>query len=133
MGKSNNKRKTHLSTSNNLHTKLVSKKSSSTIKYEKNKLRKKNPNVFHFNLDSSFIYESRLCIYFYNQLENKNNMKPNSEDIIFLKNYGDNINSSINTNYDENYIEIPKNYALYFQNRKAIIPDLDENSLRIKK
>ena len=39
------------------------------INSEKNKIREKNPNIFHFNKESSFIYESRRCIYFYSKLE----------------------------------------------------------------
>lgn len=45
-------------------------------------------------------------------------MKPNSEDIVFFKNYIDNKNSSIASNDDENYIEIPENFHYIFRIEK---------------
>ena len=36
-------------------------------------IKKNNPDIFHFNLDSKFIYESRYCSFFFNKLSNKKN------------------------------------------------------------
>lgn len=58
--------------------------SPSSIRIEKIRIRKKNPDVFHFNIDSSFIYESIHCDFYYNKLTKKNNMKPNKEEIFEL-------------------------------------------------
>ena len=87
MGKSTkNKKRKNLSfkISNN---NSLSNLSSSQITHEKNKIRKKNPNISFFNLDSAFIYEPRHCCHFYNLLKNANNMKPNSSDLFFIQNY----------------------------------------------
>jgi len=62
-------------------------------------IRKKNKNLFHFTLSSSFVFESRLCDFWYNKLENKNNMKINNDEIILLNKEIDLINSKSN---DEN-------------------------------
>ena len=52
----------------------------------KNNIRKRNPNIFEFSIDSKFIYEPILSINFYANLENKNLIKPSQDEIIFLKN-----------------------------------------------
>lgn len=63
-------------------------------------IRKQNPNLFHFNLDSSFIYEPRLCNFWYNKLSNKNTMKLNNEEIfLFTKEI-----QSINFSYDKDKV-----------------------------
>ena len=36
--------------------------------YFKNKIRKSNPNIFYFNIDSVFIYECRYCSFHYKNL-----------------------------------------------------------------
>ena len=52
----------------------------------KNSIRKKNPCLFHFNVDNSFIYEPLYSNFFYNKLTDKNTMKFNNSEIIFLEN-----------------------------------------------
>ena len=47
----------------------------------KSKIRALNPKFQYFNLQSSFIYESRLWNSHYSLLSNNNQMKPSREDI----------------------------------------------------
>lgn len=64
-------------------------------KFQKNfitSIRKSNANLFHFNMHSSFIYEPRLCSYWYDKLSNKNNMKLKDEEIILIENEINHIN-----------------------------------------
>lgn len=56
----------------------------------KRKIRAKNPHYLYFNLDSSFIYESRLYKYYYFKLSNNNQIKLTNYEISSLK---DTINS----------------------------------------
>lgn len=51
----------------------------------KNKIRKSNPSISHFNFQSTFIYEPRYYKYWYDQYQNKNNYKPKKEDISYLE------------------------------------------------
>ena len=91
-----------------------------------------NPSIFYFNKDSAFIYESRHCEYFYSQLENNNKMKPNQDEITFLKEYEHNYPNNKGNNTSEKYIEIPRNIALFFSKRRKIIPELDDRALNIQ-
>ena len=43
----------------------------------KNSIRKKNPSIFHFNTNNSFIYEPLYSSFFYNKLADKNSIKLN--------------------------------------------------------
>ena len=58
--------------------KLLGKKKTNNIvdRNIKDEKRKKNPYISYFPKDSSFIYESRFCNYYFNKLPNKNSMKP---------------------------------------------------------
>ena len=136
MGKSQKKRKPKkiknsfsLSPKNNNHEKI----SLSKIRYEKNRIRKLNPSIFHFNLDSKFIYESRFCSFFYEKLQDKNNMKPKSEDLMFLKDYEKNVEIQDSKEKDQGIIEVPKNIFMFFKNRIKIKPELDQKELNVKK
>ena len=102
------------------------------INSEKNEILKKNPNIFYFNKDSSFIYESRRCTYFYSQLENKNKMKPNSDEFTFLKEYEQQYSNNEEKIANHKYIEIPKNIALFLSKRTKIIPKLDERAINVQ-
>jgi hypothetical protein len=46
---------------------------------KKNKIRRLNPSLFHFNADSHFIYEPRYNSFFLDKLKDKNKIKPNNE------------------------------------------------------
>ena len=102
------------------------------INSEKNKIREKNPNIFHFNKESSFIYESRRCIYFYSKLENNNKMKPNSDEFTFLKEYEKNYPTNGENISNQKYIEIPQNLAIFISNRIKIIPKLDDRAINVQ-
>lgn len=67
MGKFQKKRKPNkiknsfsLSPKNDKNEKI----SLSKIRYEKNRIRKLNPSIFHFNLYSKYFYEARFCSFF---------------------------------------------------------------------
>ena len=96
------------------------------------KSEKKNPNVFHFTLDLSFIFESRHCTYFYNTLIDKNKMKPVLLDVKFLKEYEKNYDLIYEENPNTKYIEIPLDIFNFFKSRKKISPILDDSDLKLK-
>ena len=50
----------------------------------KNGIRKLNPDIFHFTKYSSFIYEPLHSSFFYDKLSDRNSMKPNKDEILFL-------------------------------------------------
>lgn len=47
-------------------------------------IRRKNPNIFIFTKNDSFIYEPRCSNYFYRPLSNKNEIKPSKEELEYL-------------------------------------------------
>ena len=99
----------------------------------KNKIRKKNPSIFHFNIDSSFIYEPRYCSFSYNQLVNKKKMKPSAKQIIYLQDIIKKLeNEHLNSKFP-NKIQILSVYKEYFNNMIPIPPFLDERAKRVKK
>ena len=51
----------------------------------KNSIRKKNLSIFHFKTNNSFIYEPLYSSFFYNKLDDKNFIKFNKNEIIFLR------------------------------------------------
>ena len=61
-------------------------------------IRKSNPNLFHFNIDSSFFFEPRYSSFHYEKLLNKNSMKPDNNEINVLKYLINTINNKINEN-----------------------------------
>ena len=60
----------------------------------KNKIRSLNHDIFHFNLDSSFIYQPLFSNSYYEKLNNKNHMKLNISESNFLISYIDSFNES---------------------------------------
>ena len=117
--------------SSNRHRRKKKQKSDS-LNAQKNEIRKKNPNVFHFTLDSSFIFESRHCTYFYNTLIDKNKMKPALLDVKFLKEYEKNYDLIYEENPNTKYIEIPLDIFNFFKSRKKISSILDDSDLKLK-
>ena len=97
----------------------------------KNHIRRHNPDVFHFNLDSKFIYESRYCSFFFIKLSVKNKMKPNQEELNFLIDYEKNFSLNTNKEENQNYIFIIKDYFHYCRSQKIIKPILDNRALQI--
>lgn len=106
--------------------------SSSQILYEKNKIRKKNPNISFFNLDSNFIYEPRYCSHLYRLLKNAYNMKLNINDLSFIEKYAEKIMPNNDLNNKNNYIDIPEDIYLYFEQRVKIYSKGDEKTRKIK-
>jgi hypothetical protein len=91
-----------------------------------------NKNLFHFNLSSAFIFEPRLCSFWYNKLENKNKMKINDEEIQLLINNIDNIKLSSET-FEPKLIKIiiSKEIQSKILSTTLIETQLNENSLLI--
>ena len=61
---------------------IFDKNSSNKIKIE---IRKLNPHISHFNINSQFIYESKLSNYYYDTIGDYNLMKPNKTKIENLR------------------------------------------------
>ena len=95
-------------------------------------IRKHNPDIFHFNLDSKFIYESRHCSFFFNKLSDKNRMKPNQEELNFLIHYEKNFSPNIYNQQEQKYIFIFEDFYHYFGSQKVIKPILDNRALQIE-
>ena len=57
----------------------------------KRMIRSKNPDPTKFRIDNFFIYESRLCHYYIQKLNNANKIKPSKNKISKIKNYIDNV------------------------------------------
>ena len=96
----------------------------------KAKIRKLNPKFLYFNLDSSFIYESRLCDYHYSNLSNSNKMKLNENDIICINNEIQKV-QNLRDNLNDNIISIPTYYASFFENMIKKPLALNERELTV--
>ena len=103
-----------------------------TIRIEKNKIRNKNPDVFHFNLDSNYIYEPRYCSFFYKKLSNPNSMKPSMKDITNFAKFLELEKILDNSDNTKENINIPKYFAEYFINMRPINIFTDIRIIRIK-
>lgn len=117
---------------NNNNNSEIAIKSSKPISnlLKKNKIRKSNPDIFHFNLDSAFIYEPRYCSFHYTKLSNPNSMKPNQGELTYLKDIINNISNSKEINNDMIFV-LPF-FAEIMSEVIKVIPELDEKSLLIK-
>lgn len=93
----------------------------------KNKIRKLNPNIFHFNLQSSFIYEPIYSYIYYNNLSNKNCMKLSNDEINKLEL----IFKSLPQNEDKTIFVLPFFKAI-MDNVAKIKPNLNERDLILK-
>ena len=65
----------------------------------KNKIRSLNPDIFHFNLDSSFIYQPLFSNSYYEKLNNKNHMKLDISESNFLISYINSFKESTEQNF----------------------------------
>ena len=97
--------------------KLLGKKKTNNIvdRNIKDEIRKKNPHISYFQKDSSFIYESRFCNYYFNKLPNKNSMKPSQNKINFLRNLINLYKDEQNKDRNIKTIKIPYIFAKYFE------------------
>lgn len=70
--------------------KKTKKKDSSNVNDKslaiKRAIRKMNPDPFHFNKQSCFIYQPILSNIYYNKLKNKNLMKPSNQEMMIFNN-----------------------------------------------
>lgn len=60
-------------------------------------------------------------------------MKPNKDDLIFIKNYEKNYTLLSQQTNNGNFIEIPDFIYDYFEKRKKIVSVFDDRTLKIKK
>ena len=98
----------------------------------KNRIRKKNPSIFHFNKQSSFIYEPRYSSFFIEKLSNKNKIKPSIQHIIFLNQKINMLEKEhLKSKFQKN-IQILDIYKEYLNYITPIVPQLDERAQRIK-
>ena len=67
---------------NKLRTKYTNKTNDWILK---NRIRKENPYIFHFNNTIYFTYEPRYLSHFYSQLKDKNIIKPSAQQIFVLR------------------------------------------------
>ncbi len=115
------------------HLKTENIESDETLKpchsnnFLKNQIRKKNPNIFHFNASSLFIYEPLHSNYFFNSLENKNSIKPNFIDISLLRNI-----ISYHNSENEKQIFVLPEFKLIMDNVAKAEPILSERDILIK-
>ena len=112
-------------------------KSNSFITIQKKKriiseIRKSNPNLFHFNLNSSFIYEPRLCNFWYNKLSNKNNMKLSENEIILIKHEINQINELKLKDSKKSIITIGNELKNKIINAYFIETEFNEDTKRVK-
>ena len=126
--KNNNNIKNPLS--NNSGQSSISKGSKFSKFYYKNKIRKSNPNIFYFNIDSVFIYECRYCLFHYKNLIDYNKMKPVQEEINKLKSV---IDTCAPKETDNNFVYINPSFYSIIKNIKRIEPKKDESAATIKR
>ena len=82
--------------------------------FSKKRIRKLNPNFKFFQIDSFFIYESRLFKYFYSFYKDCNKMKPKEEDIEFLQNNIQELKLIGNESLNAGILKIPSYFASFF-------------------
>ena len=79
-----------------------------------------------------FIYESRLCYYYIQKLNNANRIKPSKNKISKFKNYIDNVSKNIHLNNFEKTIEIPSVINYIFKEMKPSEIILNDTELKIR-
>ena len=110
-------------------------------KKRKKALKLKNPTISHFTYDSFFIYDQNDYINYFDSLSNKNLIKINSEEVLFLKSLSNSIEIEKYVNNNENFISLDKTIFskinTYYTVEKMKTPlilylekKLNDNSLR---
>jgi len=94
----------------------------------KNKIRSLNPNIFHFTIQSNFIYEPTQSFFYYNKLSNSNKMKISNEEINKITNFY-NQNFSNNSN---NFFYVFPSFKLFMESVQKTIPILNKRDNIIK-
>ena len=99
----------------------------------KNKIRKLNPSISNFNIQSSFIYEPRYFKYWFDKYENKNSFKPDEESISFLATYINLLNDEHQKEGNKfQEFEIIDIFKDIINKANIIKPRYDEKILRVK-
>lgn len=106
--------------------KSTEKASLSNIK--KIQIRKLNPNIFHFNSQSVFIYQPVFSNIYFNTLENKNSMKPTQNEIVLLND----IICKNNNQKNEQQIFILPIFKSIMENVHKIKPILSQRDIIIR-
>ena len=112
---------------------LRKKSQSSNNDISKKNIRKLNPNFLYFNLDSFFIYETRLYKYFYSLLKNHNDIKPLKNDIDFLYNKIQDLKLLDYHKSNLCNIYIPIAYANFFKQMEKRPVELNEKEKKVEK
>ena len=119
---------TFIMTSQSIIIKDISSLSSCQKRTVKNNIRKNNPNIFEFSIDSHFIYEPIFSDNLFYNLKDNNIIKTTNEENIFLKN----IIESIDIQIDDRQIYVLPFFKLLLDNVKKVEPILNERVLIIK-
>lgn len=112
---------------------LRKKSQSSNNDISKKNIRKLNPNFLYFNLDSFFIYETRLYKYFYSLLKDHNDIKPLKNDIDFLYNKIQDLKLLDYHKSNLCNIYIPIAYANFFKQMEKRPVALNEKEKKVEK
>ena len=119
-----------------MHNKTFNNQSCPNVKTTswtlKNKFRRKNPSIFNFNKDSTFIFEPRYCSFFQKHNEEPKTMKPTNQQIILLKQVINDLEREHLESKTLEKIDILEIYKNYLYQMKPISPYLDERAERIK-
>ena len=94
----------------------------------KNKICSLNPNIFHFTLQSNFIYEPTQSFFYYNKLKNANKMKISNEELNKIT-YFYNQNFSKNSN---NFFYVFPIFKLFMESVQKTKPILNKRDNIIK-
>jgi len=95
-------------------------------------IRKSNPILFNFNLNSSFVLEPRLFNCWYNKLSNKNNMKLSENEIILIKYEINQINELKLKDSKKSIITIGNELKNKIINAYFIETEFNEDTKRVK-
>ena len=108
-------------------------KPNKTLKINSRKLRKKftkkNPSIFHFTLDSFFIFDPSDKDTYDKYKSNLNIIKPKAEDILALNTEIENINNSLSKDKKDDYISLsPSLYKAIsnFKSNKIELNDIEK-------
>jgi len=109
-------------------TKSKSKKRH-TNKFYKNKIRKKNPSIFKFNVSSTFIYEPVRLKNYLVGVDNKNLIKPSDFEYDFLSKAIDEIKKH---NSENEQISVLPFFSIIIDNLQKVEKKIDNKDLLIE-
>jgi transposase len=91
-------------------------------------IRRLNPSILYFTITDRFIYEPTQSNYFYEELSDKNIVKPQENEINFL----DNEIKSLLVESDPKNVYVLPFFASLMDNIKIISPKLNDRALKIQ-